>query len=787
MNKTYFKSSWNVSVKTLGTILLVTLLGCGGGGGGSVTTPPSAYTVGGTVSGLNGSQLSNSVVLQDNGGNATTLTANGSFTFSGTISNGATYAVTVASQPSGQNCTVTNGSGTIVGSNITNVTVNCQDNNYNVGATVTGLDPSTSVVLQSNGGSNLTFTANGTANFNATVPSGSTYDVTVLTQPTGETCTVTNGNGTVTNANVVASITCSLNTYTISPNTYTISPNTYTIGGVVSGLSTGNQVILQNNGGNSTAISANGLFVFSTGITNGSTYAVVVSSQPTGQNCTVSNGSGTVNNAGITNVAVACSTVSTSAYNVGAIVTGLLSNTSVVLQINGGSNLTFTANGTANFNATLSSGSTYAVTVLTQPTNEICTVTNGSGTISNANVTVSVACASNAASNPAGTGSGALTAVPTAAGNVIPLVVDAGPITGSPSINVGYVSVTVCTPGTSGSTAACQTIDHVLLDTGSYGLRLLNSQLSSNLNLPSATNVSGHAVGECMAFVIGVTWGSVRLADIYLGGEVARSIPLQDIGDTPAGYSGIPSDCKNSGAIHDTQSTLGANGVLGVGNFVDDCDACLTTIIPATYYDCTSSGCTNSTITVPQMVKNPVAEFQNPTTGVVQDNNGEMMTLPAVGSGGSTGITGSVTFGIGTQTNNALSGTVYATDVYGNFITSYKSKTMSGSYLDSGSNGFFFNDNTLHTCSDGWYCPTSPLALSATNSGASGSPSGSVNFSLVNADNLFNNSSIVAGNIGSSGSAGSFAWGLPFFYGRTVFTAISGASTPGGVGPYWAY
>jgi len=391
----------------------------------------------------------------------------------------------------------------------------------------------------------------------------------------------------------------------------------------------------------------------------------------------------------------------------------------------------------------------------------------------------------NVVNNPAGTASGAPTTIPTTTGNVIPLIVDAGPVVGNPSINVGYVSVTVCTPGTSGTTAACQTIDHVTLDTGSYGLRLLNSQLLSRLNLPNATNISGHAVGECVPFAIGTTWGSVRLADVYVGGEVARSIPIQDIGDSPAGYSNIPTDCTSTGSIQDTRATLGANGILGIGNFVNDCDVCLTHAIPAAYYDCTASGCTNSTVTSSQMVKNPVAEFQNPPTGVAQDNNGEMIALPAVGVGGSTGMTGSVTFGIGTQTNNALIGTVYPTDVNGNFITNYNGTLMSSSYLDSGSNGFFFYDNTIPTCAYGWYCPASTLGLTATNNGWTGSPSGVVNFTLVNGDKLFN--SIMAANIGGLGSPGSFAWGLPFFYGRTVFTAISGASTPGGVGPYWAY
>src|ERR1039457_1836484 len=86
--------------------------------------------------------------------------------------------------------------------------------------------------------------------------------------------------------------------------------------------------------------------------------------------------------------------------------------------------------------------------------------------------------------------------------NVVPIVIDAGPVPGASEINVAYVSVTVCTPGTS----ACQTIDHVLLDTGSSGLRLLNSALYSNLNLPAVTNSSG-AIGECMTFAEGFTWG----------------------------------------------------------------------------------------------------------------------------------------------------------------------------------------------------------------------------------------------------------------------------------------
>ena len=150
--------------------------------GGDVST----YSVGGTVSGLSGS-----VVLQDNGGDNLTVSANGSFTFATNLASGAAYAVTVKTNPTGQTCTVTNGTGTIASANITNVTVTCTTNapsTYSVGGTVSGL--SGSVVLQDNGGDNLTVAANGSFSFATKLASGAAYAVTVQTQPAGQTCTV---------------------------------------------------------------------------------------------------------------------------------------------------------------------------------------------------------------------------------------------------------------------------------------------------------------------------------------------------------------------------------------------------------------------------------------------------------------------------------------------------------------------------------------------------------------------------------------------------------------------
>lgn len=466
--------------------------------------------------------------------------------------------------------------------------------------------------------------------------------------------------------------------------------------------------------------------------------------------------------------------------NISVSVIGLLPSTSVVLQNNGGNNLTISANGTFSFNGVYTIGLPYAITVWTQPAGETCTVTsNSSGVIPNAVVLVSVTCIPNAVS-------GVLQSVPapTSPLNVIPVVLDAGPVMGSSVINVPYVSVTVCSPG---STTACQIIDHVQLDTGSTGLRLLNSSLYSNLNLPSANTSGGPAIGECTTFGIGVTWGSVVLADIYLNGEVARNVPIQNIGAQPGGVTAVPAECSNTGAIQITQNALGANGLLGVGLFVNDCDLCLQMAVPATYYTCYASGCTNSSVTQQQVVQNPVASFLS--TG---DNNGVLIKLPTVGSSGASAPLqgGTLTFGIGTSTNNLLgTASVYPTDASGNFTTIYKNVSTSQSFVDSGSNALFFDDATISLCTiNTWaYCPLSPLQLSAITTTALGSPYSTVPFSIVSVDQIAQTGMVAANIGGSAGGLGYFDWGLPFFFGRAVFTAISGKATSGGLGPYFAY
>jgi Galactose oxidase, central domain len=352
-----------------GTVVAANVIGI------PVDCTPISYTIGGAVAGL---LANNSVVLEDNGGNDTSVSANGGFGFSGQIASGSAYTVTVSTQPPGQNCTVTNGSGTVVGSNISTVGVACSDNTYNIGVIVSGLSASESLVLQDNRGDNLTISANGSVNFATPVASGSGFAVTILSSPLGESCLIANGSGTVTSSNVAVTVGC--------------TPINYTVSGAVSGLLTGNSVTLQDNGGDNTTVSANSGFSFPTSVASGSAYAVTVLTQPSGQTCSVSNGGGTIAGANITNVTVGCSDNS---YNIGVTVSGLGAS-GLVLQDNAGDNLTISANGSVNFATPVPSGSPYAVTVLSNPTGETCTVTNGSGTVTSSNVSgIPVSCAAN--------------------------------------------------------------------------------------------------------------------------------------------------------------------------------------------------------------------------------------------------------------------------------------------------------------------------------------------------------------------------------------------------------
>jgi len=360
--------------------------------------------------------------------------------------------------------------------------------------------------------------------------------------------------------------------------------------------------------------------------------------------------------------------------------------------------------------------------------------------------------------------------------NVLPVVVNAGPTNNA--LNQLFATVTVCAPGTS----SCQAISGILVDTGSVGLRVLSSALT--VSLPQQTGAGGAPVVECLPFVDGFTWGPVKGADVKIAGETASGIPIQVIGLDQ--FPTIPSGCSSQGTSEETLSDLNANGILGVGLFNEDCGlgcALAGASNPGLYYICPASGCVVTTQPVANQVQNPVSHFAT-------DNNGVVIQLPTVPTGGAPSISGTLTFGIGTQSNNALGGArIFTLDNNVNFATIFNGQTYTSSFIDSGSNGIFFLDSAtsgLPACmnSTGFYCPAVLTPLSATQRGLN-SVSNVVSFNAGNVDRVNATFSVLAEATGSN--PGGFDWGLNFFYGRTVFTAIAGRSTPGGAGPFWAY
>ena len=350
--------------------LLATLYGCGGD---SDFSSPS-LTIGGAVTGLAAGQ---SVVLSTANGMSVTVSQNASYTFASPLAFDAAYAVTVSQQPVGQTCSIANATGAGVTANVSNINVSCSALTYPVGGTVTGLASGTTLAL-ANGADTASVTANGTFTFAVPVNYDGAYAVSVASQPSGQVCSVGNATGSgVTAAVTNVAVTCQARTFTVS--------------GTATGLPSGAQVTLMNNGADALVVTANGAFNFATPVAEGGSYAVTVNQQPTGETCTVSQGSGTDVGANVTDVVLSCSA---DTYTVGGTVSGLASGTQVTLYDNNADALVVSSDGSFTFPTPISWDGSYAVTVNQQPAGAVCTVSQASGSQVESNVnTVAVSCA----------------------------------------------------------------------------------------------------------------------------------------------------------------------------------------------------------------------------------------------------------------------------------------------------------------------------------------------------------------------------------------------------------
>ncbi len=408
--------------------------------------------------------------------------------------------------------------------------------------------------------------------------------------------------------------------------------------------------------------------------------------------------------------------------------------------------------------------------------------------------------------------------------NTAPLFVNFGPNgnTGTASTtryNGLFTTITICLQGT----IQCQAIPNVLVDTGSVGLRLLNSALTTvpATALETVLDSAGSQVEECVQFSDGsYAWGPVLVADVEIAGETASTVPLQVIGDTT--YTVPSGDCMTltEGANLDTVQTLGANGILGIGistfgggTTVQDCglNCAGGQIFPGyPYYACPNYRCMQAPVPITQQVSNPVGFFP-------KDNNGVEFVLPAISSSGapslpytnSTGTSlipaGSLIFGVGTESNNSLgSATLFPLDTNGHFPNVIFNGTSyaSGGYVASRLSAFQVSDAAtlgIEDCTDNtFYCPaaTTPVSLTvcAANAAPStGAPCGAnvaaenLSLSIESADMLFENNPTCPacsafndlGQASGTNSANDFFdLGLPFFFGRPVFVGIAGTTVP---------
>jgi hypothetical protein len=408
--------------------------------------------VGGTVSGLNGTGL----VLASNTGETLSVAGNGSFTFKTTFPSGNPYYVLVLTQPSSptQTCLATNGAGTVAIANVTGITVACSTKTTAtdaIGGMVVGLTGS-GLVLQNNGTDSLVVSAEGTFTFPTPLPSGSQYDVSVLTPPIHpyEDCVVLNGKGTTTDSDVMnIAVACTVN----------ISP-THTIGGTATGVS--GTLVLEDNGRDDLTITADGPFKFPLTIPSGSSYSVTTKSATGAQSqaCTFANATGTVGNSDISNITVAC----TPNVSLQASISGLSGKGLVLQNTVNGDNLPVSANGPATFPAGLVNGASYNVSVVAQPTNpsQTCVVTNGTGTVP-AGSAVTVTCTTNTY-----TVSGVVTGLPdpnpSATLNLV-LQDNGGDDISIAPTNVSPYAFTFATPVASGSTYSISVAKQPGIDT----------------------------------------------------------------------------------------------------------------------------------------------------------------------------------------------------------------------------------------------------------------------------------------------------------------------------------
>lgn len=367
----------------------------------------------------------------------------------------------------------------------------------------------------------------------------------------------------------------------------------------------------------------------------------------------------------------------------------------------------------------------------------------------------------------------------TSAGNVVPISIPGNVVPISIrqlasnnttlTANTPYVDVTICAPS-----GVCQTVRDVLIDTGSSGLRLFASALTAQMQtaLPMISATTGGQLAACAQFASGYAWGSMRQATIRIGGKAtSTAVPIQLMNDP--GLPAAPAACAGQGVDFASSFAGIANGILGISNFKYDCgQVCAQSTRSGFYYTCSNGNCSLTTAALAQQGINPVAAFAT-------DNNGSILQLPAVPlPNGAPSADGTLTFGIGTQSNNTLTAAqLYPLDSQGNLKLSLSGVVQTG-FVDSGSNAFYLDLSGVPTCSNGFYCPSTTLNGTVQLQTASGVYGSMQPIYIGDAKAMFATQNAALPALGGPAAiAGLVDLGLPYFYGRAIATGLEGTNT----------
>ncbi len=345
---------------------------------------------------------------------------------------------------------------------------------------------------------------------------------------------------------------------------------------------------------------------------------------------------------------------------------------------------------------------------------------------------------------------------------VLPLVVR----TPHGGFNRMVVSVTVCEPGTE----RCNTVDDVMVDTGSTGLRLEASAVPTWLRLPPSLGPGGKPLAECLRFVHDTAWGSLHRADVRLGRMTARDLPLQVIDDQDGAQ---PPACPHS----DVRPT--SNGTLGVSQHLFDCQGtCEQRAEAPGVFVRDGTGWSPIAGTV-----EPAYRLPNPVSYLPGHDNGIVIDLPSPPAGGAREVVGTLTFGVtGIADDSVGTAGILHLDAAGRFTTVLGGRSYPASYIDSGTETYVLRDDDLPRCRDmSWaYCVEPRRILDAEMVGSDGRMV-PTRFGVGDYQGTRERHAGASNDIAEVAEprSATFVWGAPFFLGRRIALVIEGKSIPG--------